>query len=125
MKLPSKWAVIWGTAFLAVALFCGYFGVRLCIEAHRGTPVRATMGECHHGYRGGELCEGTWTEDGHVVHGTVEADHVQDGGKQIEVAVVGGRGFVRSEVSGLWFTALLFALLFGSCAVMFFRGKVV
>jgi hypothetical protein len=130
IQKPGPWAAGFGILCLAIAIACGYFAVVALARRYGGATVQAKIASCDvdHGLHGGHgaICKGTWTvtEAGHAqtVAGYIEGAEFSDEGKQIEVVVVGDRGFAKRTASGLGYTAAFFALLFLANAVMLLLG---
>ena len=126
IQKPGPWAAGFGILCLIIAVVCGYFGVVALAKRYGGTTVQATIGSCDvdHGMGGRHepICKATWTSDGHVVEGMVEGATFSDRGKQVEVVVIGDRGFTKRTASGLGYPALFFALLFLANAIMMLLG---
>jgi hypothetical protein len=126
IQKPGPWAAGFGILCLIIAIVCGYFGVVALAKRYSGTTVQATIVSCEvsHGKGGTHdaVCNATWTADGHAVDGTVEGATFSDRGKQVEVVVIGDRGFTKRTASGLGYPALFFALLFLANAIMLLLG---
>jgi len=129
IQKPGPYAVGFGILFLAIAVFCLYSGTVLLVRKYGGTTVKASILSCGYGPATGghtQVCRGRWKveEDGRTrtVEGPIEGPSVPRVGDQLEVVVVGGRGFSKQLSSGLGYPALFFGLVFLANAVMMFLG---